>query len=84
MSIDESGESIELRMCELLFWRVSPDQALGVLKDFLLWHLNSCAVLVDLVLGYNPEPKWYAHVGVYESLQRLAGSSRACDSKFCK
>ena len=70
-------------MCEPLFWRVSPDQALDVLKDCLLWHLEA-HVLVDLVLGYNLEPKWYAHVGVYDSLQRLAGSSRACDSKFCK
>ena len=32
-----------------------------------MWHLE-VHVLVDLVLGYNPEPKWYAHVGVYDSL----------------
>ena len=67
MSIDESGGSIELNMCGLLFWRVSRDQVRHVLKDVLLfWGLYD--VVYELVMEYL-EPKWYAQVAVYDSLQ---------------
>ena len=67
MSIDESGGSIELNMCGLLFWRVSRDQVRHVLKDVLsFWGLYD--VVYELVMEYA-EPKWYAQVAVYDSLQ---------------